>query len=55
MFAILQAFGILVADLFKLRWRLETENLFLSHQLNIALRRAQALRLSKIKEMRRKL
>src|SRR3990170_6192033 len=31
---------MLVADLFKLRWRLEAENLLLRHQLTIALRRA---------------
>ena len=42
MFAILCALGMFVADLFKLRSRLEAENLFLSHQLNIALRRAPA-------------
>src|ERR1035437_8217363 len=40
MFAILHALGIFVADLFKSRSRLEVENLFLRHQLNIALRRA---------------
>jgi len=40
MFAILNAFGMFVADLFKLRCRLEAENMFLRHQLNIALRRA---------------
>jgi hypothetical protein len=39
MFAILHALGIFVADLFKSRTRLETENLFLRHQLTIALRR----------------
>ena len=39
MFAILHALGMFVADLFKLR-RLEAENLFLRHQLSIALRRA---------------
>ena len=39
MFAILHAFGIFVVDLFKSRCRLEAENLFLRHQLNIALRR----------------
>jgi transposase InsO family protein len=36
----LHALGMLVADLFKSRTRLEAENLFLRHQLNIALRRA---------------
>ena len=40
MFATLHALGMLVADLFKSRSRLEAENLFLRHQLNIALRRA---------------
>ena len=37
MFAILHALGMFVADLFKSRSRLEAENLFLRHQLNIAL------------------
>src|SRR5476651_2241239 len=40
MFVILHALGMFVADLFKSRSRLEAENLFLRHQLNIALRRA---------------
>jgi len=40
MFAILHALGIFVADLFKSRSRLKAENLFLRHQLNIALRHA---------------
>jgi transposase InsO family protein len=40
MFAILHALGMLAADLFKSRSRLEAENLFLRHQLAIALRRA---------------
>ena len=40
MFVILHALGIFIADLFKSRSRLEAENLFLRHQLNIALRRA---------------
>ena len=40
MFAILHALGMLVADLFKSRSRLEAEIVFLRHQLNIALRRA---------------
>jgi hypothetical protein len=35
MFTILHALGILVADLFKSRTRLEAENLFLRLQLNI--------------------
>jgi transposase InsO family protein len=39
MFAILHALGMFAADLFKPRWRLGAENLFLRHQLNIALRR----------------
>ena len=40
MFVILHALGIFVVDLFKSRSRLEAENLFLRHQLAIALRRA---------------
>src|ERR1017187_6936684 len=40
MFRILHAFGMFVVDLFKSRRRFEAENLFLRHQLNIALRRA---------------
>ena len=40
MFTILHALGMFVTDLFKSRTRLEAENLFLRHQLNIALRRA---------------
>jgi hypothetical protein len=40
MFAILHALGMLVADLFKSRCRLEAENLLLRHQLSIALRQA---------------
>jgi hypothetical protein len=40
MLAILHLLGILVIGLFKSRRRLEAENLFLRHQLNIALRRA---------------
>jgi transposase InsO family protein len=40
MFVILHALGMLAIDLFKSRSRLEAENLFLRHQLNIALRRA---------------
>jgi transposase InsO family protein len=39
MLAILHLLGALVASLFKSRRRLEIENLFLRHQLNIALRR----------------
>jgi transposase InsO family protein len=39
MIAILNALGMCVVDLFKSRSRLEAENLFLRHQLNIALRR----------------
>lgn len=46
---ILRALGMFVADMFKSRSRLEAENLFLRHQLNIALRRAPPrLRLSVI-------
>ena len=40
MVGILRALVIFVADMFKSRWRLQAENLFLRHQLNIALRRA---------------
>ena len=40
MFAVLHALGMFVADLFKSRSRLEAENLFLRHQLNVAMRRA---------------
>ena len=39
MLAILYALGMFVADLFKSRSRLEAENLFLRHQLTLALRR----------------
>ena len=47
MFAILLTLWIFVVDLFKSRSRLEAENLFLRHQLNIALRRAPSrIRLS---------
>jgi hypothetical protein len=38
----LRALEMFVADLFKLRSRLEAENVFLRHQLNIALRHAPA-------------
>jgi hypothetical protein len=40
MFVILHGLGMFVADMFKSRRRLEAENLFLRHQLNITLRRA---------------
>src|SRR5262245_48046779 len=40
MLAILYALGMFAVDLFKPRRRLEAENLFLRHQLSIALRRA---------------
>jgi transposase InsO family protein len=40
MFVILHTLGMFVADLFKSRIRLEAENLFLRHQLTIALRQA---------------
>ena len=40
MLAILQLLGTFVANLFRSRRRLQVENLFLRHQLNIALRRA---------------
>jgi hypothetical protein len=40
MVAILYAFGMFVADLLKSRYRLDAANMFLRHQLNIALKRA---------------
>ena len=40
MFVVLHGLGMFVADMFKSPRRLEAENLFLRHQLNIALRRA---------------
>jgi len=40
MFATFHLLGTFVANLFKSRRQLEVENLFLRHQLNIALRRA---------------
>src|SRR5262245_29770208 len=40
MFAIIYLLATFIADLFKPPRRLEVENLFLRHQLNIALRRA---------------
>ena len=40
MFAILRALGMFVTGMFKSRSRLEAENLFLRHQVDIALRRA---------------
>jgi IS5 family transposase len=43
MLAILHLVGRLWPDLFKSRRRLEAENLFLRHQLSIALRRAPDL------------
>jgi hypothetical protein len=47
MLALLHLIAVLVCDLFKSRSRLEAENLFLRHQLNIALRRAPSrIRLS---------
>jgi hypothetical protein len=46
MFAIIHLLGTFIADLLKSRRRLEVENLFLRHQLNIVLRRSpQRLRL----------
>jgi hypothetical protein len=36
----MHSLGMFVVDFFKPRRRLEAENLFLRHQLNIALRRA---------------
>ena len=47
MAAILLTLWLFVVDLFKSRSRLEAKNLFLRHQLNIALRRAPSrIRLS---------
>src|SRR6266508_4278602 len=40
MFAIIHLLAPFIADLFKSPRRLEVENLFLRHQLNVALRRA---------------
>jgi transposase InsO family protein len=40
MLALLHSLGMFIVDLFKSRRRLEAENLFLRHQLGIALRRA---------------
>ena len=40
MLSILHSLGMFVADLFKSPCRLEAENLFLRHQLNIVLKRA---------------
>src|SRR5262245_43028081 len=40
MLAVLHSLGMFIVDLFKSPRRLEAENLFLRHQLNIALRRA---------------
>jgi hypothetical protein len=45
MIAMIRLLGTFVASLFKSRHRLELENLFLRHQLNIALRNAPRLRL----------
>ena len=45
MFAILRALGIFIANLFKSRSRLEAENVFLRHQLYVALRRRAPSRL----------
>jgi hypothetical protein len=42
MVAILHSLGMFIVDLFKSRCRLEAENLFLRHQLSIALRRTPA-------------
>jgi hypothetical protein len=43
MLAILHLLVMFVADIFKSRRRLEAENLFLRHQLNIALRQKHRL------------
>lgn len=41
MISFLHALALFVRDLFRSRRRLESENLILRHQLNVALRRAQ--------------
>ena len=38
MLAVLHMLWIFIVDLFKPRWRLQAENLFLRHQLGIAYR-----------------
>jgi len=49
MILVLRTLAIIVANLFKSRRRLEAENLWRRHQLNVALRRSPAhLRLSGI-------
>jgi hypothetical protein len=40
MLEVLHSLGMFIVDLFKSRCRLEAENLFLRHQLSIAVRRA---------------
>jgi hypothetical protein len=40
MLAVLHSLGMFIIDVFKSRRRLEAENLFLRHQLSIALRSA---------------
>jgi hypothetical protein len=40
MFPILHLLGMFIADLFKLRRRLQGEDLFVRHQLSMVLRRA---------------
>ena len=42
MLVLFRLLPVFIANLFKSRWRLEAENLFLHHQLNIALRRRPA-------------
>ena len=39
MLALLRTLGLFICDLLKLRRRLQAENLFLRHQLGVALRR----------------
>jgi hypothetical protein len=48
MLAILHLLMMFVADTFKSRRRLEAENLFLRHQLNIALRQAPPRRRARL-------
>ena len=49
MLAILHLLGTFVVNLFRSRRRLEVENLFLRHQLNIALRRAPVVPKNRIR------
>ena len=46
MILVLRTIAIVIANLFKSRRRLESENLWLRHQLNVALRWPERLRLT---------